>query len=103
MGEGQQPRKIPLAFYQVRPGHEPVREWLKGLPEAERHAIGRDLLRAMAVARWDAALPAVGKRFVGDPDGPPDAPDSACAALSSRGAPGGGARVYQENANDAGR
>jgi len=24
----------------------------------------------MAVARWDAALPAVGKRFVGDPDLP---------------------------------
>ena len=55
MAEGQQPRKIPLAFYQVRPGHEPVREWLKGLPEAERHAIGRDLLRAQW--RWPAGMP----------------------------------------------
>jgi hypothetical protein len=27
------------------PGAGPVREWLKGLDEAERHAIGRDLLK----------------------------------------------------------
>ncbi len=46
MAEAQQPRKIPLIFYRLRPGNEPVREWLKGLPEAERHAIGRDLSRA---------------------------------------------------------
>ena len=63
----------------------------------------RSVARAVAVARRDAALPTVGKWFVGDPDGPADAADSACAALPSRGAPGGAARVYQENANDAGR
>src|SRR6202140_4449855 len=45
-GPGQQPRKVPLIFYRSRQGTEPVRKWLKGLPEAERHAIGLDLLRA---------------------------------------------------------
>jgi phage-related protein len=46
MAEDPHPRKIPLIFYRLRPGHEPVREWLKELPEAERQAIGKDLLRA---------------------------------------------------------
>ncbi len=36
------PRKIPLIFSRADAGREPVREWLKGLPEAERHAIGKD-------------------------------------------------------------
>src|SRR6266849_2661104 len=55
MAEEQSPRKIPLIFYRLRPGREPVREWLKGLPEAERHAIGRDLLRAQW--RWPVGMP----------------------------------------------
>jgi len=50
-----QPRKIPLIFYRLRPGSEPVREWLKGLPEAERHGIGKDLLRAQW--RWPVGMP----------------------------------------------
>jgi phage-related protein len=50
-----QPRKIPLVFYQVRPSSGPVGEWLKALPEVERHAIGRDLLRAQW--RWPAGMP----------------------------------------------
>jgi phage-related protein len=49
------PRKIPLVFYRVRPGNEPVREWLKGLPQGDRHAIGRDLLRAQW--RWPVGMP----------------------------------------------
>ena len=52
---GQQPRKIPLIFYRSRQGSEPVRKWLKGLPEAERHAIGKDLLRAQW--RWPVGMP----------------------------------------------
>ena len=32
-----------------------MREWLKGLPQAERHAIGKDLLRAQW--RWPAGMP----------------------------------------------
>lgn len=47
MAEAQQrPRKIPLGFYREGQGREPVREWLKGLPQGECHAIGKDLLRA---------------------------------------------------------
>jgi phage-related protein len=53
--EDPQPRKIPLIFYRPRPGSEPVREWLKELPEAERQAIGKDLLRAQW--RWPAGMP----------------------------------------------
>lgn len=55
MTEVPQPRKIPLVFYRLGPGREPVREWLKGLPEIERHAIGRDLLRAQW--RWPVGMP----------------------------------------------
>jgi hypothetical protein len=39
-----QPQKIPLIFCATSAGSEPVREWLKGLDEAERQAIGKDLL-----------------------------------------------------------
>jgi len=55
MADDRQPRKIPLVFYSVRPGREPVREWLKGLPQAERHAIGADLQRAQW--RWPVGMP----------------------------------------------
>ncbi len=55
MTEEPQPQKIPLIFYRLRPGNEPVREWLKALPEAERQAIGRDLMRAQW--RWPAGMP----------------------------------------------
>ena len=48
-------RKIPLIFYCGRSGSEPVREWLKALPEVERHAIGKDLLRAQW--RWPVGMP----------------------------------------------
>jgi hypothetical protein len=55
MREGPQPHKIPLVFYRSNSGVEPVREWLKGLPEVERHAIGIDLLRAQW--RWPVGMP----------------------------------------------
>ncbi len=53
--ENQQPQKIPLVFVRTAAGSEPVREWLKGLPDAERHAIGKDLLRAQW--RWPVGMP----------------------------------------------
>ena len=55
--DGRKPTaaKNPTGFYRLRPGSEPVREWLKELPEAERHAIGKDLLRAQW--RWPAGMP----------------------------------------------
>ena len=53
--EGPQPNKIPLIFFRTLAGAEPVREWLKGLPEVERQAIGRDLMRAQW--RWPVGMP----------------------------------------------
>ena len=47
--------KIPLIFFRTLAGSEPVREWLKGLPEEERQAIGKDLLRAQW--RWPVGMP----------------------------------------------
>jgi phage-related protein len=50
-----EPRKIPLVFCRLNSGSEAVRDWLKGLPEVERHAIGKDLMRAQW--RWPAGMP----------------------------------------------
>lgn len=47
--------KIPLIFFRTAAGNEPAREWLRSLPEADRHAIGRDLLRAQW--RWPVGMP----------------------------------------------
>ena len=55
MAGNPKPRKLPLIFYRLRPGSEPVRAWLKELPEKERQAIGKDLLRAQW--RWPAGMP----------------------------------------------
>jgi phage-related protein len=54
-GGDTQPRKIPLIFFRMSAGSEPVREWLKELPEEERHLIGKDLLRAQW--RWPVGMP----------------------------------------------
>ena len=55
MADEPKPQKIPLLFYRTRSGSEPVREWLKGLDEAERQEIGKDLLRAQW--RWPVGMP----------------------------------------------
>jgi phage-related protein len=55
VAEDSEPQKIPLVFYRSQPGNEPVREWLKELPEEERQAIGKDLLRAQW--RWPVGMP----------------------------------------------
>src|SRR6202142_665770 len=55
MTDTQPPQKIPLIFYRTAAGSEPVRDWLKELPESERQAIGRDLLRAQW--RWPVGMP----------------------------------------------
>jgi hypothetical protein len=39
MAEDPLPQKIRLIFYTTAAGSEPVREWLKGLDEAERQAM----------------------------------------------------------------
>jgi phage-related protein len=53
--ERPNPQKIPLIFYRTPAGSEPAKEWLKALDEAERQAIGRDLLRAQW--RWPVGMP----------------------------------------------
>ena len=55
MKENPRPLRIPLIFYRLESGNEPVREWLLELPEAERQAIGKDLLRAQW--RWPVGMP----------------------------------------------
>jgi len=55
MAPEKAPRKIELVFFRNDAGGEPVRDWLKGLDEVERRAIGIDLLRAQW--RWPAGMP----------------------------------------------
>jgi len=55
MASERAPSKIELVFFRNDSGGEPVREWLKGLGEEERHAIGTDLLRAQW--RWPVGMP----------------------------------------------
>jgi phage-related protein len=49
------PRKIPLIFFRTQLNEEPVWQWLKSLDQAERGAIGSDLLRAQW--RWPVGMP----------------------------------------------
>ena len=55
MAAENSPRKIELVFFRNDSGTEPVREWLKGLDQAERRAIGTDLLKAQW--RWPVGMP----------------------------------------------
>ncbi len=55
MTDDPEPKKIPLIFYRTAAGNEPVRDWLKGLDEVERQAIGSDLLRGQW--RWPVGMP----------------------------------------------
>jgi phage-related protein len=36
-------KRLPAAFYQLPSGREPVREWLKALPDADRRLVGEDI------------------------------------------------------------
>jgi len=49
------PTKIPLIFYATDRGKEPVREWLKGLPEDDRRIIGLDLMKVQYA--WPVGMP----------------------------------------------
>jgi phage-related protein len=53
LGEGL--KKLPAAFYRSMSGAEPVREWLKDLPEADRRILGRDI--ATAEFGWPVGMP----------------------------------------------
>src|SRR6202048_5527602 len=52
---GEQPRKIPVVFYRTRGGVEVVRNWLRDLDDADRNAIGQDLMRVQY--RWPVGMP----------------------------------------------
>ena len=47
--------RIALVFFRTSAGSEPVREWLKDLPEDDRRAVGRDLERVQH--RWPVGMP----------------------------------------------
>ncbi len=49
------PPKLPLIFFCLPSGSEPVRDWLRSLPEADRHAVGMDLMRVQF--RWPVGMP----------------------------------------------
>ena len=57
-----QPKRLPAFFYQLPSGREPVREWLKTFPAADRHTIGEDI-KDVEFA-WPLGLPLV--RHLGD-------------------------------------
>jgi phage-related protein len=40
---GEHVKRLPAAFYQVASGREPVREWLKLLPDEDRKVVGEDI------------------------------------------------------------
>jgi hypothetical protein len=46
MSDARPTRKVELVFFRSNAGSEPVRDWLKEMGEADRRAIGTDLLRA---------------------------------------------------------
>lgn len=48
-------RKIPVVFYSTAAGTEVVRDWLRGLDEGDRNAIGQDLMRVQY--RWPVGMP----------------------------------------------
>ena len=47
--------EIPVVFYRSPTGVEPVRDWLRGLPEGDRRAIGADL--ALVQVGWPIGMP----------------------------------------------
>ena len=47
--------QLPVFFYRTKAGSEPVREWLRGLPDADRKVIGSNLRRVQA--GWPVGMP----------------------------------------------
>ena len=50
-------RPLNVVFYQTGAGNEPVRQWLKNLPDEERKTIGVDILSVQYV--WPVGKPLV--------------------------------------------
>jgi antitoxin HicB len=49
------PRRTSIIFYQTPAGSEVVRDWLRGLDQADRNIIGQDLMRVQF--RWPIGMP----------------------------------------------
>jgi antitoxin HicB len=52
---GSGPHKIPVVFYRTLGGAEVVRDWLRSLDDADRQAVGLDLMRVQY--RWPVGMP----------------------------------------------
>jgi len=52
-------KKIHVVFYRTAIGNEPVREWLKTLPSADKKSIGKDI-KAVEL-NWPIGIPLVRK------------------------------------------
>lgn len=52
---GSGPLKIPVVFYRTHGGGEVVRDWLRSLDDADRRAVGLDLMRVQY--RWPVGMP----------------------------------------------
>jgi phage-related protein len=50
-------RPLPAFFFRTEAGREPVREWLRDLPKAERRIIGEDIMTVQF--RWPLGMPLV--------------------------------------------
>ena len=53
----EQAPEIPVRFYRSATGREPVLEWLRSLEQADKRAIGLDLMRAQF--GWPIGMPLV--------------------------------------------
>lgn len=51
----QEMKRIPAAFYRSESGAEPVRDWLKALPVADRRIVGFDV--ALVEFGWPVGMP----------------------------------------------
>jgi phage-related protein len=56
MGEGP---RLRVVFFTTEAGREPVRDWLKALPQEDQHTIGSDLLAVQY--GWPIGMPLVRK------------------------------------------
>ena len=52
-------KPLPVVFFRAASGNEPVREWLKSLPQQERKSIGEDIKTAQY--GWPIGMPLVRK------------------------------------------
>ena len=55
--------RLRVAFFQTEAGREPMREWLKALPRAERKAIGEEIKTVQF--GWPLGIPIVRKMEAG--------------------------------------